>query len=81
MEFEKILKRVGIDLDKPCLFNRKEDESDNDFSERIIVVDALYSYLSAGTKEERKSASIKAKAAYKLLTGNDYKNPPNKKRK
>lgn len=40
-----------------------------------LTVKALEAYLSAGTKQSRKEASVLAKQAYKELTGKDYENP------
>jgi len=42
-----------------------------------LTTKALEAYLSAGTKQSRKEASVIAKQAYKELTGNDYENPKN----
>jgi len=44
-------------------------------NEYSLVVNALYAYLSAGSKEKREDASFLAKAAYFQLTGTEYKNP------
>ncbi len=43
--------------------------------QRKLIEKSLFAYLSAGTKEERQEASVIAKAAYKLITGNSYNNP------
>lgn len=40
-----------------------------------LIEKALYLYLSAGTKEQRKDASVLAKEAYRILTNKEYKNP------
>lgn len=44
-----------------------------------IIRKALYAYLSAGNKEDRKEASKLAKEAYKVISGGDYVNPNNRK--
>lgn len=72
-------KREGGDLSTTINIlckNRKKYNSEESLSknEREIAADALYEYLSAGSKESRKQASDKAKRAYKLLTGKEYKN-------
>ena len=38
------------------------------------VFKALHLYLSAGSKEQRQQASVEAKKAYKIMTGEDHVN-------
>lgn len=55
------------------LIANKEQEAKNDIFKR--VEQALYAYLSAGTKEKREEASVLAKSVYREIAGKEYANP------